>query len=876
MQKLENLASDLFKPPLYDIAKSYLKAIGDGTQDEKMVEILAKLQDQFKSFRSTPKMDAAQVIIFIGMNGYDTVWSDFNILDVMSIDNYSAKRIAYTAAEFLWTASSEVCLMATNRIARDLTSKDPLVCSCVLSSIPNYLTQPIAMHIANDVVSMMSSSKIYVRQKAITTFYHICCHYPDALKAGFSALKLGLDDVDKGVVYATVTVFHMFCLLFPQQFTQLIPKFFKMLETTNVNWIRLRLIQILTLLNTVEPRTAKKLIPLYSNIMDTVTSPNVIFEVVNSILQMGLADSTLISLATQTIEKYIHSTDENLRFLGLSYFLKLLEIQPKLISQYREVISECLDNDNESMRVKALDLLASLANSKTIDSVVSKIFDNIQLARRTATKNMLIQKLIEICVQNDYALVSDFDWYITVLMDIVSERNISCYKLLGEQFLDLAVRVPTTRTRLAKEMGTILSKISITAADPLLLIASHILGEYSSDPGDFQRVLQPVVSNFGPRVQSSCIQSAFKIYLRCATDESKRKELEQSFALKLPMFEMSFFLDVQDRALCMDSLVKFLASDDGKESLSELSSVLTQPDEDDEEQEKLEIPSDIDLPNPDLDGPEDEESIVKQEETDEKQGKKKKSAGKKGKGKKQAEPTKKGKGKAAKAVKGPEEKSKVQNIGKNGIIKVSATNFTVHDDDNTVIDVELTFENLLDTQIDSVSIEYEDTGFVKGVSLQPTSQIEPNSSIKSTISFHVEKQTAPNVAKVLLIPHCSYSEVLECRIKLFPSLFLSPAPEEKLAAAKENLKKKEVVKLNISAPPREILQATANAIQGNVLPGKDQQSKTVFAEAKNGNVVVALIAIDGEQATLEIESNDGQLVSSLAKEAEMKLKALLK
>lgn len=859
-----------FSPSLQETAKAYLKAIGDGTQDEKMAEILTKVQEQFKSFRSTPKMDAAQEVIFIGMNGYDTVWSDFNILDVMSIDNYSAKRIAYTAAELNWTPSSEVCLMATNRIARDLTSKNPLICSCVLTSIPNYLTAPISMHIANDIISMINSSKTFVRQKAITSFYHICCTHPEALKAGFTALKACLDDSDRGVVFATVSVFRMFCLLFPQQFTSLIPKFFKMLETTNVNWIRLRLIQILTQLNTVEPRTAKKLIPLYANIIDTVTSPNVIFEVVNSIIATGITDSNIIALSTQIIEKYIHSPDENLRFLGLSYFLKLLEMQPKLISQYREVISECLDNDNEAIRVKALDLLASLANAKTIDSVVSKIFDNIQLARRTPTKNMLAQKLIEICSQNDYALVSDFDWYISVLMDIVSERNISCYKLLGEQFLDLAVRVPTTRERLAKEMGNILSKISITAADPLLLIASHILGEYSSDPRDFQRVLQPVVSNFGGRVQSSCIQSAFKIYLRVAADEEKRKELEEAFALKLPMFEMSFFLDVQDRALCMDSLVKFLASEEGKPALDELSSVLNADDEEENEQ-ALEYPSDIDLPNPDLDGPDDEE--VKEEEAKEsaKKSPKKKGTGAKKGGKKQ------GKSKSSKPVKGPEEKSKFQNIGKNGTIHVTATNFTTHEDDHSIIDVDLNIENLLGQPIETVSIEYEDTGFVKGVSLPQSPQIESGASAKTTVSFKVERQTAPNVAKVLFIPQCISSEVLEARIKLFPSLFLSPAPQEELAAAKENIKKKEVLKLKLpDVQPRDILQTAANAVQGTVLPADTQTSKTLFSKAKNGNVVIAVVAINESDVTLEISTNDAQLASSLAKEAEMKLKALNK
>ena len=128
------------------------------------------------------------------------------ILEVMSSTNYSLKRVCYTAAGFLWGLNSEVILMATNRIHKDLTTVQPLLTSAVLGGISQWLTAPLAQHIASDLISLISSARPDVRQKAICVFYQISLRYPDALKAGFHALKLRLDDADTSVLFATLNV----------------------------------------------------------------------------------------------------------------------------------------------------------------------------------------------------------------------------------------------------------------------------------------------------------------------------------------------------------------------------------------------------------------------------------------------------------------------------------------------------------------------------------------------------------------------------------------------------------------------------------------------------------------------------------------------
>jgi formyltetrahydrofolate synthetase len=66
-------------------------------------------------------------------------------------------------------------------------------------------------------------------------------------------------------------------------------------------------------------------------------------------------------------------------------------------------------------------------------------------------------------------------------MDFVTEGGFNCFDVLNEQFLDMALRVPDTRPRLVVEMATLFENVAYKDATLLLLRASHIIAECSTD-----------------------------------------------------------------------------------------------------------------------------------------------------------------------------------------------------------------------------------------------------------------------------------------------------------------------------------------------------------------------------------------------------------
>jgi hypothetical protein len=269
-----------------------------------------------------------------------------------------------------------------------------------------------------------------------------------------------------------------------------------------------------------------------------------------------------------------------------------MEIQPRIVALHKDLITRCLDANDEATRLLALDLLAALANVKTIDGIVARMFEHFKKSKAQGFRDQVMRRVIEICSKRDYDLVNDFEWYISVLMDFIAEAGFSCFDAVSEQFLDMALRVPDTRPRLVVEMGTLFENVVYKDATQLLLAASHIIAEYSTDSAQFDHVMQPLIANTDERVQQSAIFTTFRLFLR--VDGQKADEIRQLFVTRLSLFDSSPFPEVQDCASLVNRVLEYLKnSKDGKARVR-FQALLADPPPD--EFDPLERPSELDHP----------------------------------------------------------------------------------------------------------------------------------------------------------------------------------------------------------------------------------------------------------------------------------------
>ena len=79
---------------------------------------------------------------------------------------------------------------------------------------------------------------------------------------------------------------------------------------------------------------------------------------------------------------------------------------------FRDLILQCLDDRDESIRYRALDLIVGMISRKTLVEIVKKLMQHIEKAEGTAYRDELVAKIIQICSQSNYTFVTNFEWYV--------------------------------------------------------------------------------------------------------------------------------------------------------------------------------------------------------------------------------------------------------------------------------------------------------------------------------------------------------------------------------------------------------------------------------------------------------------------------------
>jgi AP-3 complex subunit delta-1 len=106
------------------------------------------------------------------------------------------------------------------------------------------------------VVSMLNSSRPYIRKKACLVLYKIFLRFPDALRPSFGRLKEKLEDPDSGykrfdigllcaaVQSAAVNVICELARKNPKNYIGLSPTLFKILTSSTNNWMLIKIIKL--------------------------------------------------------------------------------------------------------------------------------------------------------------------------------------------------------------------------------------------------------------------------------------------------------------------------------------------------------------------------------------------------------------------------------------------------------------------------------------------------------------------------------------------------------------------------------------------------------------------------------------------------------
>uniref|UniRef100_A0A669QEL5 AP-3 complex subunit delta-1 n=1 Tax=Phasianus colchicus TaxID=9054 RepID=A0A669QEL5_PHACC len=537
-----------------------------------------RIKQELKQDNIAVKANAVCKLTYLQMLGYDISWAAFNIIEVMSASKFTFKRIGYLAASQCFHEGTDVIMLTTNQIRKDLSSPNQYDTGVALTGLSCFVTPDLARDLANDIMTLMSHTKPYIRKKAVLIMYKVFLKYPESLRPAFPRLKEKLEDPDPGVQSAAVNVICELARRNPKNYLSLAPLFFKLMTSSTNNWVLIKIIKLFGALTPLEPRLGKKLIEPLTNLIHRYGGRCCFFH--SRLVKCLLGGSLSLfpdarCLCVQKLRILIEDSDQNLKYLGLLAMSKILKTHPKSVQSHKDLILQCLDDKDESIRLRALDLLYGMVSKKNLMEIVKKLMIHVDKAEGTTYRDELLTKIIDICSQSNYQYITNFEWYISILVELTRLEGTRHGHLIAAQMLDVAIRVKAIRKFAVSQMAMLLDNAHLIASNTqrngiceVLYAAAWICGEFSEHLEEanqtLEAMLRPKVTTLPGHIQAVYVQNMVKLYASIlqqkeqAGEKEAAQEITQLMIERLPQFVQSADLEVQERASCILQLIKYI------------------------------------------------------------------------------------------------------------------------------------------------------------------------------------------------------------------------------------------------------------------------------------------------------------------------------
>ncbi|XP_075921928.1 AP-3 complex subunit delta-1-like isoform X2 [Petromyzon marinus] len=576
----------MFDKSLQDL----VRGIRNHKDDEpKYIAIcIEEIKQELRQENIAVKANAVAKLSYLQMQGYDISWAAFNVIEVMSSAKFTHKRIGYMAASQSFHEGTDVLMLTTNMIRKDLSSQNQYDAGLALTGMACFMTHDLARDLANDIMTLMSSTRPYIRKKAVLIMYKVFLKYPESLRPAFPRLKEKLEDPDPGVQSAAMNVICELARRNPKNYLSLAPLFFKLMTSSTNNWVLIKIIKLFASLTPLEPRLGKKLIEPLTNLIhsrqsvSTITSAmSLLYECVNTViavlvsLSSGIPDhNASIQLCVQKLRILIEDSDQNLKYLGLLAMSRILISHPKAVQPHKDLILQCLDGKDESIRLRALDLLYGMVSKKNLMEIVKKLMSHVDKAEGTTYRDELLTKIIDICSQSNYQHVTNFEWYVSVLVELTRLKGTRHGPRVASQLQDVAVRVRAVRPFAVRQMALLLDEGPQRGLADVLSAAAWICGEFAEHLEEprvtLEALLRPRVCTLPGHVQAVYVHNSAKLFAWLLGSLSGRDpdpnddassglaDLVSLMADRLPPFVNNGDLEVQERASGVLQLVRYV------------------------------------------------------------------------------------------------------------------------------------------------------------------------------------------------------------------------------------------------------------------------------------------------------------------------------
>ncbi|KAF5730346.1 hypothetical protein HS088_TW20G00719 [Tripterygium wilfordii] len=515
-----SLMDTLFQRTLEDLIKGLRQAGNDAAFISRSVD---EIRREIKSTDSHTKSVAVQKLSYLNsLHGVDMSWAAFHAVECVSASSFAHKKAGYHAITQSFNDSTPVLLLITNQLRKDLTSTNSeFEVSMALECLARIGTVDLARDLTPEIFTLLSSSKLSVRKKAISVILRVFEKYPDAVRVCFKRLVENLESNDQQILSTVVGVFCELASRDARSYLPLAPEFYRILVDSKNNWVLIKVLKIFSKFAPLEPRLAKRVVEPICEHMRRTGAKSLLFECVRTVVTSLTEYESAVKLAVMKIREFLVDEDPNLKYLGLHSLSILAPEHLWAVLENKEVVIKSLSDADPNIKLESLRLVMAMVSESNVAEICRVLF-TYAIKSDPEFCNEILGSILSTCGRNVYEIIIDFDWYVSLLGEMSRIPHCQKGEEVENQLIDIGMRVKDARPELVRVGRDLLIDPALLGSPFLhriLSAAAWISGEYvefSRNPFELmEALLQPRTNLLPTLIRSVYVHSAFKVLVFC-------------------------------------------------------------------------------------------------------------------------------------------------------------------------------------------------------------------------------------------------------------------------------------------------------------------------------------------------------------------------
>jgi AP-4 complex subunit epsilon-1 len=368
------------------------------------------------------------------MLGHDASFGYIKAVEMAASASLYHKRTGYLVCSACLSPEHEFRFMLVNQMQRDLQSANVLeICGGLLASTA-LITADMVPAMSGEVTKLLNHDSETVRKKTIITLHRFHELAPDVVTAEelYEKVRKVLCDRDPSVMGSCLNVIESMAKDDPVKFKDLIPSLVSILKQIGEHrlpsefdyhrvpapWMQIRLVRILSLLGQGDATSSSG---MYEILFDTMKKADIginagyaiVYECIKCITRI-YPNTKLLDAAAEAISRFIESRSNNLKYLGVTGLAMIVESHPQYAAQHQMSVMDCLEDPDETLQRKTLDLLYRMTNPVNVEFITDKLLDFLRGTTDLFLKQQLTTRVCSVAER--YAPSNA--WYIKTITQL--------------------------------------------------------------------------------------------------------------------------------------------------------------------------------------------------------------------------------------------------------------------------------------------------------------------------------------------------------------------------------------------------------------------------------------------------------------------------